>query len=257
MTPGFAKVLLVNAENTSNNKRAEVIMTIGSLLPDFENTVISGMPAMQQLVRQQPTDDTQSDFLRTLRTTLSSGSADLDSIFDDAASRYGLPVNLLKAVAKTESNFRPDATSRVGAMGIMQLMPGTAAALGVTDPYDPEQNVMGGAKYLKDMINRYNGDVSLALAAYNAGPNNVDKYNGIPPFNETQNYVKRIFELLGGGDITAGVVAYGGNGTDANVKTDEKTGLSALNDTLSQMILMKIFEMQMSSPDDDKDKKVF
>lgn len=131
-----------------------------------------------------------------------SSPAELESIFNKAAKEYNIDVNLLKAVAKTESNFNPKATSSVGAMGVMQLMPDTAASLGVTDAYDPEQNIMGGAKYLSQMLKKYNGNVSLALAAYNAGPGNVDKYGGIPPFEETQNYVKKILDYLGKGNIT-------------------------------------------------------
>lgn len=116
----------------------------------------------------------------------------LDQIFEKAAAKYNVSVNLLKAIGKAESNFDADAVSRSGAQGIMQLMPRTAASLGVTDSFDPEQNIMGGAKYISELLDKYDGNTSLALAAYNAGMNNVKKYGGIPPFEETQNYVKKV-----------------------------------------------------------------
>lgn len=121
-----------------------------------------------------------------------SQSGTLTDIFKRASETYGVSMSLLTAMAKQESNFQPDATSKSGAMGIMQLMPATAASLGVSDAYDPEQNIMGGAKYISSLLQKYNGDTSLALAAYNAGSNNVDKYGGIPPFEETQDYVAKI-----------------------------------------------------------------
>lgn len=122
---------------------------------------------------------------------------DLEEIFEKAAQTYDISVDLLKAVAKAESNFDPDCVSSSGAMGIMQLMPGTAKELGVSDAFDPEQNIMGGAKYLAENLEIYNGNVSLALAAYNAGRGNVSKYGGIPPFKETQNYVKKVLGYMG------------------------------------------------------------
>lgn len=119
-------------------------------------------------------------------------SAQLDAIFDEAAAKYGVDAKFLKAIAKCESDFSTECTSSSGAMGIMQLMPQTAASLGVTNAYDPYQNIMGGARYISEKLAQYNGDKSLALAAYNAGSGNVAKYGGIPPFKETQNYVAKV-----------------------------------------------------------------
>ena len=145
-----------------------------------------------------------SDALQTVSTTQS-----LDTIFQKAAKQYDVPVSLLKAIGKAESNFNPEAVSSAGAQGVMQLMPATAQSLGVTTPFDAEQNIMGGAKYIKQMLDRYDGDVKLALAAYNAGSGNGAKYGGIPPFAETQNYVKEVMAYAGE-DLTAGTYVSSG-----------------------------------------------
>lgn len=121
---------------------------------------------------------------------------DLDDIFNAAAKKYNVSEDLLKAIGKAESNFNAKAVSRCGAQGIMQLMPTTAASLGVTDSFDAEQNIMGGAKYISALVKKYDGNTSLALAAYNAGSGNVAKYGGIPPFEETQNYVKKVMNYM-------------------------------------------------------------
>ena len=110
----------------------------------------------------------------------------------NAAKRNELDPALLSAVIRQESGFAPRAVSSAGAMGLMQLMPETARELGVRDPFDPEQNVNAGAKYLRGLIDRYHGRLDFALAAYNAGPGAVDRYNGMPPYRETQSYVKNI-----------------------------------------------------------------
>jgi len=128
-------------------------------------------------------------------SSLSAG-ASMDAMFERAAEKYGIDADLLKAIGKAESNFNASAVSSAGAIGVMQLMPGTARSLGVSDPYDAEQNIMGGAKYISQMLDRYDDDVEKALAAYNAGPGNVDKYDGIPPFKETQSYVERVLGYL-------------------------------------------------------------
>lgn len=114
------------------------------------------------------------------------------AIINDAARRNEVDPQLVSAVIGQESGFRADAVSRAGAMGLMQLMPDTARSLGVSNPFDPKQNVQGGTTLLRELLDRYHGQLDLALAAYNAGPAAVDKYGGVPPFPETQAYVRNI-----------------------------------------------------------------
>ena len=119
------------------------------------------------------------------------GTAGIDALIDRASRRYGIDAGLIKAVIRAESNFNPRAVSTAGAEGLMQLMPGTARGLGVSNSFDPEQNVMAGARFLKDMLDRYDGNVNSALAAYNWGPGNVDKGTGTLP-RETMEYLAKV-----------------------------------------------------------------
>jgi soluble lytic murein transglycosylase-like protein len=126
--------------------------------------------------------------------------ANIDAAIDEAATRHNVDPNLVRSVVKVESNFNPNAVSRKGAMGLMQLMPATARSLNVSNPFDPQQNVDAGVRHLKQLLENYGGDVRLSLAAYNAGAGAVARSAGIPRFAETRNYVRRITELYAGGN---------------------------------------------------------
>lgn len=147
-----------------------------SQLQELSNSVVA--PASAALQATQPR----------------SGDSWLDPIISKASIKYGVDVGLIKAVIKAESGFNPQAVSSAGARGLMQLMPATARSLGVNDSFDPEQNVMGGTRFLKDMLRRYDGNVDAALAAYNWGPGNVDKRPDNLP-RETRNYLVRVKQL--------------------------------------------------------------
>src|SRR5688500_18715608 len=119
-----------------------------------------------------------------------------DDIIEEAAAKYEMDANVIRAVMQAESAFHPYVVSRAGAGGLMQLMPDLAEEMGVNNAFDPRDNIMGGVRYLKRLLDYHGGNIDLALASYNAGPGNVERYGGIPPFEETRNYVKTIKQIL-------------------------------------------------------------
>lgn len=125
----------------------------------------------------------------------SPGTKKFDGIIQDASRRYGVDFSLLKAIIRAESSFNPQAISRRGARGLMQIMPENYQTLDIRDPFDPKQNIMGGARYFRSLLDRYQGKVALTLAAYNAGPTAVDRYRRIPPYAETQDYVEKVLRF--------------------------------------------------------------
>lgn len=181
---------------------------------------------------------------------ISSGSKSMDEMFERASRATGVPVDLLKAVAKTESDFDPNCVSHAGAMGIMQLMPCNVEEYHVKDPFDPEENIMAGAQQPADLSRRYDGDLTLTLAAYNAGSGNVAKYGGVPPFKETQNYVRKVTALVGQ-DITIpaarnAVTGHGGQGLGGELPPVTLDAL--LEDKMQQLIYMMAQGMKYSLP---------
>lgn len=128
--------------------------------------------------------------------SIKSGKQQFAPIIEQAAKEHNVDPKIVHAIIEQESGYNPNAVSRAGAKGLMQLMPDTARGLGVKDPLNPEENVRAGTKYFSSLLSHYHGNLTLALSAYNAGPNNVDRYKGVPPFRETKNYVNNIMSKI-------------------------------------------------------------
>ncbi|MFT9486245.1 lytic transglycosylase domain-containing protein [Tepidibacillus infernus] len=154
----------------------------------------------QELEKGSPLNQYQGGLVRTVSIppilhNKRYSKTDFEDIIDEVSQKYQVPSELVKAVIQVESNFDPNAVSKVGAMGLMQLMPKTAESLGVQDPFDPKENIEGGVKYLRQLLDKYQ-NTKLALAAYNAGPGNVDRFEGIPPFADTRQYIDKVLSKL-------------------------------------------------------------
>jgi len=184
------------------------VTSIGARVEEIQARVASlqGPPAQQTgsfastlaAAQQVPGQQTSSTSVSAASGTTPGGTTDFDSEINAAATSYGIDPALLKGLVQQESGFDPNARSGAGAVGLTQLMPSTASALGVTDPTDPAQSLQGGARYLREQLDRFGGDERLALAAYNAGPGAVAKYGGVPPYAETQGYVNKVLANAAG-----------------------------------------------------------
>lgn len=191
-----------------------------------------------------------------------SGPSNYEDCFQAASEAYQVPVNLLKAVAKVESDFTANAVSCCGAQGVMQLMPATARYLGVTNAFDPAQNIMGGAKYLRQLLNRFSGDISKALAGYNAGPGAVEKAGGVPSY--TQGYVNKVLGYMGV-DLSVPTQAFStgaaaenyGTGSDSDGSVTEGDLVEQVMDAycssgVSNQEAARLFLQRFLTPDEDE-----
>lgn len=160
-----------------------------SLSPTLDQNMGQALQTYQEVELEK---DKAADTFST--NTGNSNENQYDAFIQDAGDKHHIDPNLIHSIIKMESNYNADTKSHAGAAGLMQLMPETAKSLGVTDSLNPKQNIDAGVRYFKDMLKEQNGDISLALAAYNAGPGNVKKHGGIPPFQETQQYVQKVMD---------------------------------------------------------------
>jgi len=174
--------------NSAQKRVAQIETLVAERTKKLTASKAEGVQSFAEVISQKPASELKYKVAEPLKTS----KAEISSIVNTVSGKYKIDEKLVMAVINQESAFNPNAVSKAGAKGLMQLMPATAKEVGVLNPFSPTQNVEGGVRYLKFMMDKYNGNLILALAAYNAGSANVDKYGGVPPFKETQQYVKKI-----------------------------------------------------------------
>ena len=198
----LARISYIENSFATLNKVAGVDSDVQSIESDFKKLLeekIEKPTENKEITPQAPvSEEIKADKKDAVdlksKIDLKAQRADIDEIISAVSEKYNIDSDFIKAIIKQESGFNTRATSKKGAMGLMQLMPKTAESLGILDAYNPSDNIEGGVKYLKGLLDRFDNNQELALAAYNAGPNAVKKYGGVPPYKETQNYVKAIMD---------------------------------------------------------------
>lgn len=187
-SPSFAQTLQQAQAGTPPSAPSEAVSGASPAAPSHEDGVTVTPASLGPLPPLPLTPDTT----HLVPLVHQAGTGQYDSLIETYAGKYGVDPSLVRAVIQTESGGNPRAVSSAGALGLMQLMPGNVKESGITDPFDPEQNIAAGTQQLSGLMKQYNGDLDLALAGYNAGPGNVRKYGGVPPFRETQDYIKKV-----------------------------------------------------------------